>query len=114
MCPQYLIDRTNFASALARIAHATFELDFARFYLRQLARHHLCRELHLFCTSICKMAEEEQTSFGFKFPPKEDLIATVTDLTKPLPQRMRSVFYLRTLGGDDSIEALCTGEPHSW
>jgi hypothetical protein len=46
----------------------------------------------------------------FKFPPKEDLIKIIGDLSRPLPQRMRSIFYLRTLGGQDSVEALCSGE----
>jgi hypothetical protein len=45
----------------------------------------------------------------FKFPPKGELISIIQDLTRPLPQRMRSIFYLRTLGGEDSVEALCAG-----
>jgi HEAT repeat protein len=49
------------------------------------------------------------SSVEFKFPPKEELIQIVQDLTRPLPQRMRSIFYLRTLGGEDSVEALCAG-----
>jgi len=48
-------------------------------------------------------------SVEFKFPPKEELIPLIKDLSRPLPQRMRSIFYLRTLGGEDSIAALCDG-----
>lgn len=61
------------------------------------------------------MAEAgEESSHGgsaFKFPPKEDLKAVLLNLDKPIAQRMRAIFYLRTLGGDDSVETLCAGEP---
>jgi hypothetical protein len=46
---------------------------------------------------------------NFKFPPKDDLIATILNLDAPIAQRMRSIFYLRTLGGEDSVTALCKG-----
>lgn len=45
----------------------------------------------------------------FKFPPTEDLINVLLDLSKPIAQRMRAVFYLRTIGGDDAVQALCKG-----
>lgn len=44
---------------------------------------------------------------GFKMPPKDELKAVLLDLTKPIAQRMRSIFYLRTIGGDDAVETLC-------
>jgi hypothetical protein len=44
----------------------------------------------------------------FVFPPTPELVRVVTDLSFPLPQRMRSVFYLRTVGGADAVAALCT------
>jgi deoxyhypusine monooxygenase len=53
-----------------------------------------------------------ETEFQFKFPPKEELCACVCDLSTPLAQRMRAIFYLRTLGGDDAVNALCKGEEH--
>jgi hypothetical protein len=46
---------------------------------------------------------------AFVTPPKDELIATLLDLEQPLPARMRSIFYLRTVGGSDAIEALCKG-----
>lgn len=49
------------------------------------------------------------SSVEFKFPPKDELIPLIKDLSRPLPQRMRSIFYLRTLGGEDSVAALCEG-----
>lgn len=51
--------------------------------------------------------ENTDSGFGFKFPPKEEVIEALLDLSKPIAQRMRAVFYLRTMGGDDSIAALC-------
>jgi hypothetical protein len=59
------------------------------------------------------MEAEAESHAHFKFPPKEELISVVTDLSKPIAQRMRSIFYLRTLGGDDAVEALCKGERHT-
>jgi hypothetical protein len=59
------------------------------------------------------MEAESESHAHFKFPPKDELISVVTDLSKPIAQRMRSIFYLRTLGGDDAVEALCKGERHS-
>jgi hypothetical protein len=47
---------------------------------------------------------------AFRFPPKDELKAVLLDLSKPVAQRMRAIFYLRTLGGDDAVEALCNGE----
>lgn len=44
----------------------------------------------------------------FRFPPRAELVAAVTDLAHPLAQRMRAVFYLRTLGGPDAVAALTT------
>ena len=44
----------------------------------------------------------------FKFPPTPELVACVTDNSRPIAQRMRAVFYLRTVGGDVAVEALCT------
>lgn len=43
----------------------------------------------------------------FKFPPTESLCQVVQDLNAPIAQRMRSVFYLRTIGGEDAVKALC-------
>lgn len=43
----------------------------------------------------------------FKFPPTPELVACVTDNTRPIAQRMRAVFYLRTIGGDVAVDALC-------
>lgn len=45
-------------------------------------------------------------------PPKATLLQTVVDLSVPIPERMRAVFYLRSLGGSDSVEALCKSELH--
>ena len=45
-----------------------------------------------------------------EIPPKEELISVVKDLAKPIAQRMRAVFYLRTLGGEDAVLALCEGK----
>jgi hypothetical protein len=60
--------------------------------------------------------EEVETSADrhARFPPKEDLKATLLDLTRPIAQRMRAIFYLRTLGGDDAVETLCTGASPSF
>ena len=46
---------------------------------------------------------------NFAFPPKEELLRVVSDLAMPIAQRMRAVFYLRTVGGDDAVESLCSG-----
>lgn len=43
----------------------------------------------------------------FKFPPTPELVACVTDNSRPIAQRMRAVFYLRTIGGDVAVDALC-------
>ena len=48
----------------------------------------------------------EHAGPGCRFPPRQDLITAVTDLAHPLAQRMRAVFYLRTLGGADAGAAL--------
>jgi deoxyhypusine monooxygenase len=56
--------------------------------------------------------ETTESSAGhpaFRFPPKDELKAVLLDLSKPIAQRMRSIFYLRSLGGDDSVETLCAG-----
>lgn len=53
---------------------------------------------------------EESGHAAFKMPPKESLISVLLDLSKPIAQRMRCIFYLRTIGGDDAVEALCKGE----
>ena len=53
------------------------------------------------------MVDEESGSTAFKFPPKSELIDCVTSQARPIAQRMRAVFYLRTLGGDDAVAALC-------
>ena len=55
------------------------------------------------------MAEEEETSHAvpFRFPPKPVLFSTLADSKKPIAARMRSIFYLRSLGGEDSVSALC-------
>lgn len=45
---------------------------------------------------------------GFKLPPKEENIACVLDLSQPIAERMRAVFYLRTQGGEDAEKALAT------
>lgn len=42
-------------------------------------------------------------------PPREELAACLHDLSRPIAQRMRAIFYLRTLGGSDAVEALCIG-----
>jgi hypothetical protein len=52
---------------------------------------------------------EHAAAPGFKFPPKEDLLRVVGDLNRPIAQRMRAIFYLRTLGGEDAVQALCKG-----
>lgn len=44
---------------------------------------------------------------SFKFPPTEELVATLLDLSRPIAARMRSIFYLRTIGGDEAVQALC-------
>jgi deoxyhypusine monooxygenase len=53
--------------------------------------------------------EEEEDSHvtSFRFPPKSLLFSTLADSNKPIAARMRSIFYLRSLGGEDSISALC-------
>ena len=56
-----------------------------------------------------EVAAEAAAAPSFKCPPYEVLRATVLDLSKPVAQRMRCVFYLRTLGGEDAIATLCEG-----
>jgi hypothetical protein len=46
---------------------------------------------------------------GFVSPPMNELISTLLSLGKPIAQRMRCIFYLRTVGGDEAISALCAG-----
>jgi deoxyhypusine monooxygenase len=62
---------------------------------------------------VSSMPTETTESSGghpaFRFPPKDELKAVLLDLSKPIAQRMRSIFYLRSLGGDDSVETLCAG-----
>jgi deoxyhypusine monooxygenase len=55
---------------------------------------------------------EEVEHKPFKFPPMEELKAVLLDLSKPIAQRMRSIFYLRTLGGDEAVKTLCAGKCH--
>src|SRR4051794_20481248 len=43
----------------------------------------------------------------FTFPPEGELIAVLGNLALPIAQRMRAVFYLRTLGGDAAVAAMC-------
>jgi hypothetical protein len=43
----------------------------------------------------------------FATPPFATLVATLGDAAQPVAARMRSIFYLRTLGGVDAIAALC-------
>lgn len=45
---------------------------------------------------------------GFRMPEKSALIKVLHDLEKPIAQRMRAIFYLRTVGGDDAVAALAT------
>ena len=52
-------------------------------------------------------SEESPTSTAFKFPSMPDLVCCLGDLSTPLPQRMRAVFYLRTLGGAEAVAGLC-------
>ena len=52
-------------------------------------------------------ASTEEAPHPAGFPPLSSLLTTVVDLSRPLPQRMRAVFYLRTLGGAHAVEALC-------
>lgn len=57
------------------------------------------------------MAQEEDDSsptVPFRFPPKCVLFSTLADTSKPIAARMRSIFYLRSLGGEDSERALCS------
>ncbi len=42
-------------------------------------------------------------------PPLEKLVHTVLELSEPISKRMRAIFYLRTLGGDDACLALASG-----
>ncbi len=46
---------------------------------------------------------------GFKFPPKDEIISCLLDLERPIAARMRAIFYLRSLGGEDAVAALCKG-----
>ena len=54
-------------------------------------------------------AEEESSTPAFRFPPKEELKAVLLDLSKPIAQRMRTIFYLRTIGGYGAVCAGWTG-----
>ena len=53
------------------------------------------------------MGDTPDAPATFAFPPTEVLLAVVQDLAAPLPERMRAVFYLRTVGGDAAVAALC-------
>jgi deoxyhypusine monooxygenase len=53
------------------------------------------------------MADEENAATHFRFPPTEKLVALLRDQAAPIAARMRSIFYLRTLGGADNVAALC-------
>lgn len=56
------------------------------------------------------MSEDGETSHAqFQMPPLEELKACVLDLSRPIAQRMRSIFYLRTVGGDEAVATLCKG-----
>ena len=43
----------------------------------------------------------------FVSPPLPELLATLTDASRPVAARLRAVFYLRTLGGPTAVAALC-------
>jgi deoxyhypusine monooxygenase len=43
---------------------------------------------------------------SFKFPPMHVLQSTLMDKSKPIAARMRSIFYLRTIGGDAATTCL--------
>jgi hypothetical protein len=60
-------------------------------------------------SSGSELSAHSEAAPGFKFPPKEDLLRVVGDLSRPIAQRMRAIFYLRTLGGEDAVQALCKG-----
>jgi len=51
--------------------------------------------------------EEEVAATPFRFPPKPVLFAALGDPARPIAARMRAIFYLRSLGGEDSVAALC-------
>lgn len=42
-------------------------------------------------------------------PPIADLRETVLDTEAPLAKRMRSIFFLRTLGTEEASAVLCEG-----
>lgn len=57
-------------------------------------------------TTMSTMSEAVSTPH-FATPPFATLVATLGDVSQPVAARMRSIFYLRTLGGPDAIGALC-------
>jgi hypothetical protein len=59
-------------------------------------------------------AAAEGGSAGFVMPDKALLKRVLLDLSRPIAQRMRSIFYLRSIGGDDAVETLCAGEGAPW
>jgi deoxyhypusine monooxygenase len=50
-------------------------------------------------------AESEHRLRGF--PPTPELVTCLLDHSRPIAQRMRAVFYLRTIGGEEAVSALC-------
>ena len=46
---------------------------------------------------------------SFTTPPTSELIKTLLNLESPVAQRMRCIFYLRTVGGEEATNALCEG-----
>jgi deoxyhypusine monooxygenase len=57
-------------------------------------------------SSSASLEEEAVPENSFKFPPMPVLQATLMDKSKPIAARMRSIFYLRTIGGEEATSSL--------